>query len=217
MRISTLLLSENDICKCDEIFTQYNTYIPSYRHGRILSSKNKDARALTIFAGLFMAYNIHLDTGTDYSDISITTGQFGKPVLCNYSNYHFSLSHSKNFIVFISSKSPIGIDTEQLRTYNDKLAKRFFHNDEYIYLESLSNDIKNTEFTKIWTMKEAYVKLTGTGLTTPLNSFSIFDTPDNYTFKDYNINNYITSICTTENNSSPEIINLNTTMLLESF
>ena len=216
MTISALLLSNDDICKCDEIFTQYNKYIPSYRHERILSSNNTLARAITIYAGLFMNYKIHAETAIEYPDILITTNQFGKPVLCNYNDYYFSISHSEKLIVYTSDNNPIGIDTEYIRTYNRKLARRFFHNEEYTYLESISSHIQNTEFTRIWTMKEAYVKQNGSGLAMPLDSFSVLSKPDTYNFKNIFYDNYIISLYTTKRGISPHITNYSTSLILES-
>lgn len=197
MNILSLFLSDEDINNSQEIFRIYKDYIPSYRHDRIISSANGKFKAISIYAGLLMAYMINSDTGIRISDINITINEHGKPELHNIPDYHFSLSHSNNHIVCTSSNRPVGIDTEYLRLYNRKLAARYFHKTEYEYLESLEDGMKNTEFTRLWTMKEAYLKMTGTGLSASLDSFCLINNTCSASFRNYTVNDHTISTCTT--------------------
>ncbi|MBO5844950.1 MAG: 4'-phosphopantetheinyl transferase superfamily protein, partial [Bacteroidales bacterium] len=67
----------------------------------------------------------------------------------------------------------IGIDIENTRKCNLNLAKRYFHQEEYIYLSSLPKEEQDEAFTKIWTLKEAFVKCTGEGIAGGFNKFSV--------------------------------------------
>ncbi|MBP6428890.1 MAG: 4'-phosphopantetheinyl transferase superfamily protein [Bacteroidales bacterium] len=96
----------------------------------------------------------------------------GKPFFLFNQSLHFSISHTKEFIAIALSDKPIGIDIEKKRKYNKAVVHRFFHPKEVELLEKTKDEEdQDILFTKIWTIKEAYVKCTGTGIA---NSFNIF-------------------------------------------
>ena len=68
----------------------------------------------------------------------------------------------------------IGVDIEKLRSYDERIAERFFSKEEQEYLKH--TDEKDENFTRIWTSKEAYGKFTGKGITDGLK-FSMFHDP----------------------------------------
>ena len=59
---------------------------------------------------------------------------------------------------------PIGIDIESVHRYNEQLA-RYTMNDSEME-EILSSERPDIAFTRLWTRKEAVLKLTGEGLRT---------------------------------------------------
>ncbi|MED9962405.1 MAG: 4'-phosphopantetheinyl transferase superfamily protein [Bacteroidales bacterium] len=69
----------------------------------------------------------------------------------------------------------IGIDIENTRKCNLNLAKRYFHQEEYNYLSSLPKEEQDEAFTRIWTLKEAFVKCTGEGIAGGFNKFSVIE------------------------------------------
>ena len=66
----------------------------------------------------------------------------------------------------------VGVDVELIRTGKQKIAQRFFAEDERKYLEKCWTD---EAFTGIWTRKEAYIKAVGTGIAMSLDSFSTME------------------------------------------
>ena len=64
------------------------------------------------------------------------------------------------------------MDVELMRTGKQKIAQRFFAEDERKYLEKCWTD---EAFTGIWTRKEAYIKAVGTGIAMSLDSFSTME------------------------------------------
>lgn len=102
---------------------------------------------------------------------SIETTLRGKPFFVFNKDLHFSISHTKEYIAIIISDRPIGIDIETRRKYNKLVVDRFFHPKEIELLDRVEDSYKEVLFTKIWTLKEAYVKCLGTGIA---NSFEIF-------------------------------------------
>ncbi|MDE6313171.1 MAG: 4'-phosphopantetheinyl transferase superfamily protein [Lachnospiraceae bacterium] len=78
------------------------------------------------------------------------------------SEIQFNLSHSGSYVVCIVGDSPMGIDLEKLRPYNEKVAKKILHQREWAVLETSRQ--KERDFIRFWTLKEAYGKYTGKGL-----------------------------------------------------
>lgn len=95
------------------------------------------------------------DPAYDY-DIEYTGN--GKPVYSN-SDIHFNLSHAGDYVVCAVSDRAVGIDIERLRRNAIKVAKRFFTQAE---CDWIGDD--NLRFSRLWTLKEAYAKLTGEGI-----------------------------------------------------
>lgn len=90
--------------------------------------------------------------------------EYGKPFLKD-NKLFFNISHDNNLVVIAISDKNIGIDIEYL-TYNRFVLKKCFNEKEQHKVNDKVN--KEKEFTKIWVMKEAYVKMKGTGIITDL-------------------------------------------------
>lgn len=97
----------------------------------------------------------------------------GKPYALNL-NIAFNISHSGNLVVCAVDENAIGIDVEQIKPINLKIAKRFCTDDElkYIFAKAPTPDdfvySDNSDilhrFYEIWTSKEAFCKWTGNGI-----------------------------------------------------
>ncbi len=102
----------------------------------------------------------------------------GKPYPTN-ADAEFNISHSGDWVVCAVSQKPVGIDIEEIRPINLKIAKKFYTEDEIFYLfghTPTEEEYTQTEdaeiytrFFEIWTGKEAYLKYTGEGITVCLN------------------------------------------------
>ena len=110
----------------------------------------------------------------------------------------------KPSLACIVSDRECGIDCEQVRQYRPNVAKRAFSESEQELLESLPESERDMMFTRLWTLKESYVKAIGTGISYPLNTvgfaFSgdeIIADKDECRFRQYLINGgkYVVSVC----------------------
>ena len=97
----------------------------------------------------------------------------GKPVFPEKCGVHFNISHSGGYVVLAYGKAPLGVDIESVRRADCKVAKRFFREEEYRYVNGLEEAGQADAFCKVWTGKEAVVKASGEGLSVPLDSFSV--------------------------------------------
>lgn len=104
-------------------------------------------------------------------------GENGKPYLCDYPELHINLSHSGNYAVCAAADCEVGIDIQQLRRANFRIAERYFSKEECDYIGS-----SDMRFFELWSKKESRVKATGTGITIPLNSFSVLKNGGGFEF-----------------------------------
>lgn len=90
----------------------------------------------------------------------------------NFDEIQFSVSHSGDVWACGVSGRPLGVDVELHREscMAERIARRFFHPEEYRYLEQLG--FSTEAFFSLWTAKESYVKYTGEGISSLYSSFS---------------------------------------------
>ena len=117
-------------------------------------------------------------TGTDPAAWVFSAGRYGKPEIAGPSGVppiRFSLSHTTDLAaVALSIANDVGLDVEHQERAVDclGLARRFFAPVEAAHLASLRPDERTAAFFQYWTLKEAYVKATGLGLSMPLATCS---------------------------------------------
>lgn len=91
-------------------------------------------------------------------------GQYGKPFL---PQVHFNLSHCKKGVMCVVDDNPVGCDIEVIPNKIDtELVVACFSTDEQASIMNAGSP--EIEFARLWTAKEAVLKLTGTGLTDDL-------------------------------------------------
>lgn len=86
--------------------------------------------------------------------------EHGKPYLEN--GPYFSISHCKEGIAVAVDEQPIGIDIEGIRHASADLIERVLSEDERLKVKGEWD--KDRAFTRLWTQKEAVVKMEGTGI-----------------------------------------------------
>lgn len=98
----------------------------------------------------------------------IVYGPYGKPYLRDYPHVHFNISHSGCLVACAVSDCPIGVDIQEIVPYRPNVAKHVCTPDELLKIETSPNT--DIAFTKIWTQKEAYLKMSGVGLSKRLEN-----------------------------------------------
>lgn len=127
--------------------------------------RNPDAAiAIRLFVRLCLA---------PYYDIAPQALKFekkekGKPYVANTSsNVHFNLSHTDDTaILAISQQNPIGVDIEKAERKSDisGIADNFFAEQEVSQIKQQDEGQKKAFFFRLWTLKEAFLKATGDGI-----------------------------------------------------
>lgn len=148
-------------------YEKYLSYASSERIAKIEQLKSDRDKTNALLSHLFARHKASEALNIPFEKVNFVSNEYGKPYIEN-SNYHFSISHSENTVAFAAHTAPIGIDIQKIEDTISP-AIRFFTQNERTYIQS---DPKR--FFEIWTKKEAYVKMLGTGLSTPLASFDVF-------------------------------------------
>ena len=110
------------------------------------------------------------------------TNAYGKPFIANsqYVELSFNLSHTQGFIAcVIAYQRAVGIDIERCKPLHDVngLCDTAFSPLEARDVQSLKNHSEQEQrFFTYWTLKEAYIKARGMGLSIPLQQFSFIET-----------------------------------------
>jgi 4'-phosphopantetheinyl transferase len=87
---------------------------------------------------------------------------------------HFNLSRATDFVVCaVADEEEVGVDVEDVTRAVEHLAiaAEFFAPDEVRALDELPAAEQRARFFTLWTLKEAYVKARGMGLSLPLDQF----------------------------------------------
>jgi len=114
------------------------------------------------------------DTAPDRVRINALPG--AKPELVEKTDLSFSLSHTKGLVaVAVSRAGAVGIDAEakDLAASPLQIAGACFAPAEIRALQQTPEPQRLTQFFQIWTLKEAYLKACGCGLSRDLASFTI--------------------------------------------
>ncbi len=107
-----------------------------------------------MFGELLVKYGIKKRFNINQVDFNVT--EYGKPYVSKYTNIHFNISHSGDWVVCAINDEIIGIDIEQIKPIDINIAKRFFSEHEYHSLLLVGRDKKEEYFYRIWTLKELY-------------------------------------------------------------
>lgn len=112
----------------------------------------------------FICYNLlkeALEKDYGISSFKLFFSSQGKPYIKGRNDIFFNISHSKKCCVCVISDKEIGVDIEEIKPFSQRLAEKVCSENELIQIENSSD--KAREFTKIWTMKESFIKMTGEG------------------------------------------------------
>lgn len=135
--------------------------LPEWRRTQVLAIKREEGRRLSVVAYRLLCRGLRREYGIDVPP-SFAYEEGGKPYLKDYPRIHFNLSHCRAGAACVVAGHPVGVDIETVRPYKDALARYVLNDEEYAMVAESPNPA--SQFIRLWTMKEAYAKLTGRGL-----------------------------------------------------
>lgn len=117
--------------------------------------------------------------------------EHGKPAIVGHPEICFNLSHCKEAVACVISDAPVGVDVESIRSYKDSLAQYTMSDEE---LQSIKASTEpGLMFTRLWTMKEAALKLIGTGISDDLKT--VLQLNPHLHFTTHETSTYVYTVC----------------------
>lgn len=176
--------------------TELLSFISQKRRQMLLNYHYDIDRKLSLYSALVTRMNLSLLSGIPNTKLTFYNAPYHKPYLLSDPQLHFNFSHTKNFIICcISTVAPVGADTEKISDAPLSIINDLFHPIEIDYITNINSiHIQNSRFFKMWTMKEAYVKCSGTGLNSNLSFNNLLDPKFTPHFHSWKQENYACSV-----------------------
>jgi len=163
-----------------------NCELRSNYHDVLSDDERETARRITVVeeqrtfvrSRAFLRKLLEAQTGVAAPVWRFGANEHGRPFIAlpeQHRGLHFNLSHTRSMTACVLAAQPeIGIDVENAAQPRDfpAIARGFFTPEEAQALAGVAGEEQRRLFYRFWTLKEAYIKAIGTGLSTPLDSFS---------------------------------------------
>ena len=146
----------------NDTYTYFLSVLPKDIRENINLIKCEKKRFEKVIGNILIRYAIKDFFGIPIKNQNFLYNQKGKPYIIGYENVHFNLSHSGDLVVCAVSTDEIGVDIEKIRPVKEQTINKVCCFKELKYLDNSTD--KTSEFIRIWTAKEAYVKRFGEGL-----------------------------------------------------
>ncbi len=185
MKIEYVILDKN--LTFDKV-SRYASLLPEYRREKIMRYRFEKDKLRSLIAGLLIRRAI--------GEMPLVFGEHEKPYVQGNSLY-FSVSHSGDIVAIAVDDREIGMDVEGLPVEDRlKIADRFYHPREREYVHGAEDEAR--AFCRIWTRKEAYLKMTGEGISTDLTAFDTTSSPLRDSIDTVDLYGYCLSVCCEE-------------------
>ena len=186
------LIDDNMTPMTEEQFNDCLSRVSEQRREKVLKYKFQAGREQSLKAYMLLQKLLKEEYGITEPPV-FRELENGKPVIVGHEDIHFNMSHYA--VACAVSNEPVGIDVEVVKEkVKDELARYVLSDEE---LEGLTP----LKFTRLWTMKEAVVKLSGRGITGKdqlrplLDDFHKGKSPLQIITKDFPEKKYVVSIC----------------------
>ena len=147
-----------------EIYRKAQADMPEWRIKKALAYRREQDRILCYYAYFLLKYAVK-----DFWDINnvpdISFGKYKKPFFSDYPEFFFNYSHCSAGVCCAVSDSEVGTDIQNIERYDGM---------KYVMTENEQQRIliakkPENEFTKLWTVKESFYKMLGSGLCNDMN------------------------------------------------
>lgn len=153
------------------LLSALTSFVDPLKQDRIRHFVHDADKYRTLFADLLVRSLLLRKTGLKNQEISFGENEFGKPYLLGGENFHFNISHSRDWVVVAVDSMPVGIDIEAIHPIEESVAEHVFSPIENEELMSQADF--QSHFFSLWSLKESFIKMVGTGTRFPLHVFSV--------------------------------------------
>lgn len=171
--------------------------LPAWRKERAAVLRRPAVREESIWTGLLWRWVME-ENGFN-PDMRISCLPAGKPVAADGTVF-FSVSNSGPLALCAIGNKPVGADVQQVRTVNLSIARRF-HRGEQEWLAAQQESERERAFFRIWTRKEAWVKMVSNEEILTLSQTNVIHPLPEWDVMDYNVivknvsSQYLAAVC----------------------
>lgn len=162
MMTKIFIVNVREPIDCDT-FNFLMQFVGGDKRERILKHKIKQDADNMLIGEILAKAAIKSVFGIGIGKQNFVYGKNQKPYLLNFSGVFFNISHSGKMVACAVSDKPVGVDIQQITSYKEKTAQRVCNESELKKIAE--SDDEASEFAKIWSKKEAFLKKSGDGIT----------------------------------------------------
>ncbi|MBB1272400.1 4'-phosphopantetheinyl transferase superfamily protein [Psychromonas sp. SR45-3] len=159
----------------EQSITFLTSLLTTEEYEKLLKYKHKVAQHTALITRSLCRLVLSHYTNSSPIALQFVRNSQGKPALINNNNdIRFNLSHNNQLIIMaVCIGDEVGCDIENpLRKVNiPTITKRYFAAQEHQQLSKLTGMEQQQQFFRCWTLKEAFVKATGVGISLGLDTF----------------------------------------------
>ncbi len=174
----------------EETFERLLCFVRADKRARIAKQKIRQKAEAMLIGEILAKKVIQERFGVDFNEQKIACTEHGKPYLLNHPEVNFNISHSGNCVVCAVCDVPVGVDVQKIENDRPLVARKVCNEKELVRLEKCSDC--TSEFYRLWTQKEAVLKLNGTGIVCG----DIKNCLENYNARSKKIEDYWVSVAT---------------------
>ena len=136
--------------------------LPVWRRVEVMRYRREVDRRVRVVAHRLLRQLLDEEFGLILDTLRVARTEHGKPFFPDYPDVHFNISHCDVAVACAVATSPVGIDVELVTELDMDVARRVLNDDELHKV--LTAPRPDVAFTRLWTIKESYLKMLGTGL-----------------------------------------------------
>lgn len=182
-------------------------HLPHERRERALSYKHTQGKLLC--AAAYRVAEYALETGYGIAHFDMRYDDNGKPYAGGHPEIFFNISHCRYGCICAVCSCRIGVDIQEIVPLNLKLAEKICTDGELGLI--MSSPDRDKAFTEIWCMKEAYLKMVGTGLSGGMRNIDTLKLREHIAAEIHD--RYVTAAATKDPINSKEVQPVRTVLL----
>lgn len=181
----------------DEQFKLFFERMPKERQKKALRYIKKEDKQLCVAAFALLDYALKMN-GYEIGEYELVEGETGKPYLKNLP-FEFNISHTSNAVACAVSQTQVGVDVQKKVSEYESVMRRVYCENEIDLISNSKNAVD--DFTRLWTLKESYVKCIGTGISDIISKYDFSTVVKNggelydHNFAVLDCGDYVLSVC----------------------
>lgn len=157
----------------DRFLERWFALLDPSEQARATRLRNRADQAAYVAAHALLRHMLSKALGGDPRVWAFETGPFGKPALATVHLrpwLHFNISHARGLVACVIAGVAVGVDVEASDgNVPSAVAERFAPGERAMLAKAAGAEYRSIFF-RLWTLKEAYLKATGEGLSGRLDS-----------------------------------------------